>query len=81
MVILILSGVIFIWRIAALCMSVILRDVFFLLQKVPVACVPTGVKHLHHRAQEFDVGVYFEANGHGTVSSTDFLLLLCYFPL
>ena len=38
------------------------------LQKVPVACVPTGVKHLHHRAQEFDIGVYFEANGHGTVS-------------
>ncbi|KAK7108953.1 phosphoacetylglucosamine mutase-like isoform X2 [Littorina saxatilis] len=35
--------------------------------KVPVACVPTGVKHLHHRAQEFDIGVYFEANGHGTV--------------
>lgn len=35
--------------------------------KVPVACVPTGVKHLHHKAQEFDIGVYFEANGHGTV--------------
>jgi len=32
-----------------------------------VACVPTGVKHLHHRALQFDVGVYFEANGHGTV--------------
>uniref|UniRef100_A0A8C5HSQ7 Phosphoacetylglucosamine mutase n=1 Tax=Gouania willdenowi TaxID=441366 RepID=A0A8C5HSQ7_GOUWI len=25
------------------------------------------VKHLHHAAQEFDIGVYFEANGHGTV--------------
>lgn len=35
--------------------------------KVPVACVPTGVKHLHHKALEYDVGVYFEANGHGTV--------------
>ncbi|XP_038070893.1 phosphoacetylglucosamine mutase-like isoform X2 [Patiria miniata] len=35
--------------------------------KVPVACACTGVKHLHHRAQDFDVGVYFEANGHGTV--------------
>ncbi|CAG8702110.1 11200_t:CDS:10, partial [Gigaspora rosea] len=35
--------------------------------KVPVACVSTGVKHLHHKAQEYDVGVYFEANGHGTV--------------
>lgn len=36
-------------------------------QKVPVACVPTGVKHLHKKALEFDIGVYFEANGHGTV--------------
>ncbi|XP_072358890.1 phosphoacetylglucosamine mutase isoform X2 [Scyliorhinus torazame] len=35
--------------------------------KVPVYCVNTGVKYLHHKAQEFDVGVYFEANGHGTV--------------
>ncbi|XP_005089071.1 phosphoacetylglucosamine mutase [Aplysia californica] len=35
--------------------------------KVPVACVPTGVKHLHHKAEDFDIGVYFEANGHGTV--------------
>jgi len=37
-------------------------------QQVPVACEPTGVKHLHHRALQFDIGVYFEANGHGTVS-------------
>lgn len=35
--------------------------------EVPVACVPTGVKHLHKKALEFDIGVYFEANGHGTV--------------
>jgi len=34
---------------------------------VPVACVPTGVKHLHHKALDFEIGVYFEANGHGTV--------------
>lgn len=34
---------------------------------MPVACVPTGIKHLHHKALEYDVGVYFEANGHGTV--------------
>ena len=40
-------------------------------QKVPVACVATGVKHLHHRAQGFDIGVYFEANGHGTVLFRD----------
>ncbi|XP_053744018.1 phosphoacetylglucosamine mutase isoform X2 [Synchiropus splendidus] len=35
--------------------------------KVPVRCTKTGVKHLHHAALEFDIGVYFEANGHGTV--------------
>lgn len=29
--------------------------------------VPTGVKHLHEAASEFDIGIYFEANGHGTV--------------
>lgn len=34
---------------------------------IPVACACTGVKHLHHAALEFDIGVYFEANGHGTV--------------
>jgi phosphomannomutase len=37
-----------------------------------VACVPTGVKHLHHKALEYDIGVYFEANGHGTVIFSDF---------
>lgn len=36
-------------------------------QRLPVKCVPTGVKHLHHAAEHYDVGVYFEANGHGTV--------------
>ncbi|KAI1290015.1 Phosphoacetylglucosamine mutase [Halotydeus destructor] len=35
--------------------------------KVETACTPTGVKHLHHRAKESDIAVYFEANGHGTV--------------
>jgi phosphoacetylglucosamine mutase len=29
--------------------------------------VSTGVKHLHHEAEKYDIGVYFEANGHGTV--------------
>ncbi|XP_053595147.1 phosphoacetylglucosamine mutase [Microplitis demolitor] len=38
---------------------------------VPVAFTETGVKHLHHRAQQFDIGVYFEANGHGTVIFKD----------
>ena len=27
----------------------------------------TGVKHLHQKAIEYDIGLYFEANGHGTV--------------
>lgn len=35
--------------------------------QLPVSCTPTGVKHLHHEAENFDVGIYFEANGHGTV--------------
>lgn len=34
-------------------------------------CVPTGVKYLHHRAKNFDVSVYFEANGHGTILFSD----------
>lgn len=38
---------------------------------MPVACVPTGVKHLHHKALEYDIGVYFEANGHGTIVFSD----------
>uniref|UniRef100_A0A6M2DJM3 Phosphoacetylglucosamine mutase n=1 Tax=Xenopsylla cheopis TaxID=163159 RepID=A0A6M2DJM3_XENCH len=50
--------------------------------RVSVACVPTGVKHLHHRAQDFDIGVYFEANGHGTVLfSNDAKLKLKYASL
>jgi len=36
--------------------------------QVEVACTRTGVKHLHHVAKTFDIGVYFEANGHGTVT-------------
>ena len=34
---------------------------------VPVRFGKTGVKHLHKIAHQFDIGVYFEANGHGTV--------------
>lgn len=39
----------------------------YLQSKVPITCTKTGVKHLHHAAEQYDVGVYFEANGHGTV--------------
>jgi phosphoacetylglucosamine mutase len=35
------------------------------------ACAKTGVKHLHPEAETFDVGVYFEANGHGTALFSD----------
>eukprot|EP00668_Euglena_longa_P004004 GGOE01004697.1.p1 GENE.GGOE01004697.1~~GGOE01004697.1.p1 ORF type:complete len:556 (+),score=137.79 GGOE01004697.1:29-1669(+) len=35
--------------------------------QLPTSYTPTGVKHLHHKAQGFDIGLYFEANGHGTV--------------
>lgn len=32
-----------------------------------VKVTPTGVKHLHEAAHAYDAGIYFEANGHGTV--------------
>ena len=32
-----------------------------------VVMANTGVKHLHEKAEHFDIGIYFEANGHGTV--------------
>jgi phosphoacetylglucosamine mutase len=34
---------------------------------VDIVLADTGVKNLHHKAQQYDIGVYFEANGHGTV--------------
>ena len=30
-------------------------------------CVATGVLNLHHKASQCDIGIYFEANGHGTI--------------
>ena len=30
-------------------------------------CTATGVKHLHNEAEKYDIGVYFEQNGHGNV--------------
>ncbi|CCK70362.1 phosphoacetylglucosamine mutase PCM1 KNAG_0E00940 [Huiozyma naganishii CBS 8797] len=39
---------------------------------IPSACTKTGVKHLHHVAKtQYDIGIYFEANGHGTVVFSD----------
>ena len=39
--------------------------------KCPVSCAKTGVKFVHHEALNYDIGVYFEANGHGTVVFSD----------
>lgn len=39
--------------------------------KLPVVVTATGVKHLHHAAARNDIGVYFEANGHGTILFSD----------
>ncbi|KAL3698975.1 hypothetical protein R1sor_016997 [Riccia sorocarpa] len=36
-----------------------------------VVLTPTGVKHLHEKAAAYDIGIYFEANGHGTVLFRD----------
>lgn len=40
---------------------------------LPVLTAKTGVKYVHAKAEEFDVGVYFEANGHGTVLFSPFI--------
>jgi phosphoacetylglucosamine mutase len=34
---------------------------------VEVRFAKTGVKYVHHEAVKYDLGIYFEANGHGTV--------------
>ncbi|XP_065202453.1 phosphoacetylglucosamine mutase [Planococcus citri] len=34
---------------------------------IDAAFTKTGVKHLHQKAIEYDIGIYFESNGHGTV--------------
>ncbi|CAO1636660.1 unnamed protein product [Parajaminaea phylloscopi] len=43
----------------------------YLQQRVPVTCSKTGVRSCHAAAERFDIGVYFEANGHGTVLFSD----------
>lgn len=35
------------------------------------SCVSTGVKHLHAEAKKYDIAVYFESNGHGTILIND----------
>lgn len=41
---------------------------------VDVQFAKTGVKHCHHKAQEYHVSVYFEANGHGTILFSEYIL-------
>lgn len=38
---------------------------------IQVDFADTGVKHLHKKALEYDFGIYFEANGHGTIWVSD----------
>ncbi|EPX74535.1 phosphoacetylglucosamine mutase [Schizosaccharomyces octosporus yFS286] len=35
--------------------------------KIPVTCVSPGLKNLQWAAQAYDIGIYFEANGHGSI--------------
>ncbi|XP_058183180.1 phosphoacetylglucosamine mutase-like [Rhododendron vialii] len=39
-----------------------------------VVFTPTGVKYLHEKAADYDIGIYFEANGHGTILLSEGLL-------
>lgn len=41
---------------------------------VPLGMAKTGVKFVHHEALHYDIGIYFEANGHGTVLFKDELV-------
>ena len=48
--------------------------IFLKKNNIAVTMAKTGVKFLHHKAHEFDIGIYFEANGHGTVLFSDALV-------
>ena len=43
-------------------------------QGLSFVMVPTGVKHSHQKADQFDVCVLFESNGHGLLKVSDSLL-------
>ena len=34
---------------------------------IKTVCTATGVKNLYHEALNYDISIYFESNGHGTV--------------
>lgn len=53
------------------------------LPNVDIECTSTGVKYLHSAAKKYDIGIYFEANGHGTVLvnktyNNKYLNILCH---
>jgi phosphoacetylglucosamine mutase len=39
--------------------------------KINTYYTPTGVKYLHSEAEKYDIGIYFESNGHGTILFSD----------
>jgi phosphoacetylglucosamine mutase len=43
-------------------------------RNIPFYVTPTGVKYTHRKANEFEIGVYFESNGHGTLLFQETLL-------
>lgn len=40
---------------------------YFLMKKIPVTFSLSGAKNMRLNAQEFDIGVYFDSSGHGSV--------------
>lgn len=51
--------------------SAITNSCSYLEVQMDICCVKTGVKHLQRKAAEYDIAVYFESNGHGTVISDE----------
>ncbi len=47
--------------------------------RIEIVCAATGVKNLHHEALKYDISVYFESNGHGTLLINNSELLDNYF--
>ncbi|KAJ8904370.1 hypothetical protein NDN08_000889 [Rhodosorus marinus] len=41
------------------------------MSSLELVCAKTGVKHLEEEARKFDIGAYWEPNGHGTVLFSD----------
>ncbi|KAF3449492.1 hypothetical protein FNV43_RR10220 [Rhamnella rubrinervis] len=43
-------------------------------QGLEVVFTPTGVKYLHEKSAQYDIGIYFEANDHGTILFSELFL-------